>query len=76
MFKIEKDIELPPQRWGRGHVKYPFEDLEIGDSFLVPCTEDEMKKIAKRLPVLYGRHKPKRFATRTMVDGVRCWRTE
>ncbi|PZF76195.1 hypothetical protein DK847_13395 [Aestuariivirga litoralis] len=56
----------------RGRAKYPFRDMELGDSFFAPGAS---------VIGLHGcarRHRPKRFTCRTLVEngvaGVRVWR--
>jgi hypothetical protein len=38
MFKIEKGIPLPES-------KYPFAEMEVGDSFFVPCESKEARRV-------------------------------
>lgn len=65
--KIDKNIPYP--------VKYPFADMEVGDSFLVPA-------LVKRSAVTvyagrYGKEHGMKFTVRVMPDRtLRCWRTE
>ncbi len=77
MYKIEKDIKISP----RGHQKYPFATMEIGDSFFAP--RDEKRSLAFLANSIKGacrgtRFSEKDFVTRTIKDepnpGVRCWR--
>ncbi len=83
MFKIEKGIEIPPRTpySGANHcntAKYPWKELEIGDSFFVPQS-DEVSRYA-----LYNRLRSsacqaaKRLGThhtvRLVDGGVRVWR--
>ena len=58
----------------RGRAKYPFRDMEVGDSFFVRGAS---------VIGLHGcarRHRPKRFTCRTLVEngvaGVRVWRIQ
>lgn len=58
----------------RGRAKYPFRDMEVGDSFFAPHAS---------VIGLHGcarRHRPKRFTCRSLVEngvaGVRVWRTQ
>ena len=67
MYQIEKDVPMPR----RG--KYPFSEMEIGDSFSVPA-EDRLRlaSSASRASARLGC----KFVTRKQKDGsVRCWRT-
>lgn len=65
--KIEKNIPIP----GR----YPFEQMEVGDSFAIPTSiKRQTVSVAARR---YGDKHNKTFVTRKMPDGtIRCWRTE
>ena len=80
-YKIEKDVPLcrPSSKLN----KYPFDQMEVGDSFLVPYAEAKSARMAalarnagrnKKLPkhVTVQRH----FVTRTVDGGMRIWRVE
>lgn len=68
MIKIDKDIPLPSDKWMK---KYPFEDMEVGDSFLVrDQPRQHMSEHASRIGKKLGR----RFMVRTVPEGVRVWR--
>jgi hypothetical protein len=80
-FKIEKGIPLC--RPSSKSNKYPFDDMEVGDSFFAPHPEaknarmsalarnkGQYKKLPKHIPV------QRRFATRTVEGGIRIWRVE
>ena len=76
MYKIEKGIPIPRTRWGPGcYNKYPFDLLEVGDSFLVETTDkyEKRKKQASIIATSKSR-RPQQFATRTVPEGVRVWR--
>lgn len=70
--KIDRNIPLPTS--GRGGVKkYPFGDMNIGDScFIAGSTSGQMSS-----RVSY--YRPKKFTIRTVIEngvnGVRVWRT-
>jgi hypothetical protein len=76
-FKIEKNIPLPVTR---AATKYPFADMQVGDSFLVR-TKDEAhaRGVSQSLYTALKRFrtvKPTwRFTCRSQLpEGVRCWR--
>lgn len=80
-FQIEKDVPVPKRKF-RG--KYPFGEMEVGDSFLVPADDEGATYIPKyRRPRVAGairtysaRH-GKRFTYRRLEDNsVRVWRIE
>jgi hypothetical protein len=68
MFTIEKNIPLASRR------TYPFEQMEVGDSFLIPCTDP--KKISYIRAQLNGTKKKypdKVISTRKEEGGLRVW---
>jgi hypothetical protein len=78
MYEIEKNIPMKT----RG--KYPFNEMEVGDSFFVPnpfhnkARQAALARNGKRYRKRAG--KTQRFVTRTAVHmtatGVRIWRVE
>ncbi len=74
MLEIEKNIPIPEAVEGRAWTKYPFQFMEIGDSFFLPCDDIEAGK--NRLRTSFVRHKPKRFSIRKVKGGLRVWRVE
>lgn len=75
---IDKNIPVPVNDGlGAKQRKYPFAEMEIGDSFFIPSTgyHDRLRK-ARSLNAQFRRFKPKRFALRSVDDGVRVWRIE
>jgi len=80
-FKIEKNIELPPQR---GSISiYPFKDLQIGDSFFVEGDKKKAGNVRGCMQwfknrygvVLTTRYREENQNSKTVV-GVRVWRIE
>lgn len=64
---IDKGIPVPR--------KYPFDQMEVGDSFAVP--PDTHRTTVSIAALRYGRKHGMRFVTRTMPDRtLRCWRVE
>lgn len=77
-FKIEKGIPAPDRHGGRGNPRFPFHDMEVGDSFLVPLGEAPHKVrsvLSNAIAVFHLRNKPKRLTSKTTDDGIRVWRT-
>jgi hypothetical protein len=79
MIKLDKGVPIPPRTRGHGpHRKFPWEEMEIGDSFFVPKkgkhypqTDVSAKSYVKRhLATMAG----KKFAARRNSEGVRIWR--
>lgn len=67
--KIERDIPLPPARNQR---RYPYPQLEVGESFFVPeVSQNAIANQAWRWSQKLGR----KFETRKRPGGVRVWRT-
>lgn len=68
--KIEKGVPIPEKK----KPKYPFDEMETGDSFGVPV------HMGYRVRIYLQRHKErtsgKEFITRTVGDEVRVWRTK
>lgn len=69
VFKIEKNIEISSR--GRGVSKYPFAQMDVGDSFSAPHTA-AMK--IRSAAFSFGKRSGFRFSTRKDGDQVRIWR--
>jgi hypothetical protein len=66
--QIEKGIAIPMGK----NATYPFRQMEVGDSFLIPGkTTAQTAGIVTSARMRTGW----KFATRTTPDGVRIWRT-
>ncbi len=79
MYEIEKDIPIIKSRWRES--KYPFPEMEIGDSFFVPLNGKEARKVQPSIVSCGNRYRDKRFTTRIIIEegvkiGIRCWRVE
>jgi len=86
MYEIEKGIELPDL--GGKHRMYPFEKMEVWDSFFVSLDGHKSTTLEKLLVNLRGcirsaregRRYPKdwKFTLRTDREnnGIRCWRVK
>ena len=67
-YKIDKNVPMP----GVGSLGiYPWDKMEVGDSFLV-----KGKNAASVRTVVWfaGKQHGRKFSTRTVDDGVRVWR--
>lgn len=63
---IDKDVPIPSY--------YPFEKMEVGDSFLSTTAKRHNLSVAM---LRYGRKTGKKFISRTLEDGsVRVWRVK
>lgn len=68
-FKIEKNIAMPSHS---AHV-YPFESMEIGDSFLYP--DSSASRVWAAISTFEKANPTKHFVTRGLRNGERrCWR--
>ena len=79
MFEIEKDVPLVKREYKGGReTLFPFKDMQINDSFLVPAGEGDRKT---RMAVsaaanYYGRRYSTTYAVRAVEGGVRVWRVK
>ena len=70
--KVDKGVPLPKS--GKGVPKYPWDDLKVGDSFII--------KKCSRVSIAYrnGLGNGKKFVSRTVVENgkkvIRVWRVE
>ena len=76
MVKIEKHVPLPTLREEYSH--YPFDEMDVGDSFYVPDVGDGRSIHRLQTQVSYmNRHASKatgKFTTRRVDGGLRVWR--
>jgi hypothetical protein len=77
--KIEKNIQIPKSKGAGAPLKYPFNKLNIGDSFFIPFNKDSKLNLGNSLrisAILWAkRNNPKiRFTTRSSNGGIRIWR--
>ena len=74
MYEIEKGIPMSSTH-GRGRPsKYPFREMEPGDSFFVAgqAPRDGASSAAR----VFAHRKGQKFSTETVEGGVRIWRVE
>ena len=80
MFEIESGVEIPPQSAPLRKMKYPFNRLNVGDSFVYPVTSpDDVEAVQNRLQSAaanWGRSRGMRFVTRRVTQGIRVWRVK
>lgn len=73
--KIEKGIDIPEKKVGKKR-KYPFDKMEVGDSFLYD-KEKYSRKVLNKLNTcarVYGKSRDVKFSFRKQGDFLRCWR--
>ena len=72
-FTIEKGIPVPKMTGAGRKTKYPFESMQVGDSFFV---KDGTVKTLSRSCGIYGKRLNRKFTSRTVEGGARVWRVE
>jgi hypothetical protein len=77
MIEIEKGVPV------KGLVKshYPFAQMDPNDSFFIACEAEISRKLAQSVASSARRFarmagSSRRYATRRVEGGVRCWRVE
>ena len=73
--KIEKDIPIPKIR---SNSKYPFDRMEVGDSFLVEMESYSLSKHSSisscAISWAIRNNKDAKFSCRRVKNGIRLWR--
>ena len=72
--KIEKGVPIPKIK---GHAKYPWNEMEVGDSFFAPLNGRDFGQFRNSISTSARQHKlgtTKNFRTATVDGGVRVWR--
>lgn len=73
MFSVDKNVSFVEAKVG---MKYPWSSMGVGDSFMVPCSLDERKKVQATLCASAPRHFGKgNYRTASVEGGIRIWRT-
>lgn len=70
MFPLEDNVPIPLTRRAQ---KYPFRDMQVGQSFFVP--QGDRKTLAV-LASRNGKALGRTFHVHQLDDGVRVWRTK
>lgn len=70
-YKIEKNVPLPDGYPGRQ--KYPFDQMEIGDSILVP---GPVGIRVSNAAYQWGKANKRKFRGKMTSEGMRIWRIE
>lgn len=72
---IEKNIPIPASENKKGHSKYPFSKMSIGDSVFFPGEKAADQHSPPYLSAKkHGRENNKRFSGRKVEGGIRIWR--
>jgi hypothetical protein len=63
---IDSNVPMPS--------KFPFAQMQVGDSFLIPA---DVKRTAVNVAAMrYGKKHRVKFTVRGTTEGYRCWRIE
>ena len=57
--------------------RYPFEGMEVNDSFFVACDFEDRAVVANRVrsaAIQWGKRRGLKFTARMVDDGIRVWR--
>lgn len=71
MYDIENNVPIP--RLKQPAAKYPFRDLQVGQSFFVPDVAAREKSMRAQVYTA-AKHLGVKFTTRVENGGVRVWR--
>lgn len=72
---VEKGIPAPAVRPTHIGPKYPFREMDLGDSFLVPGSAERNRALATAWHFSRSKlGKGRKFATRKVAEGYRIWR--
>jgi hypothetical protein len=82
-FQIDKDLPIPKITTGRPRI-YPFPTMEVGDSFVVPITnemesgQDKSSRLLRSAASAYSRRYGSKFSVQFQRSNkvTRCWRIE
>lgn len=79
-YKLEDGVPIPERgRPPKGAPKYPFEKMEVGQSFFVPVDVAHIPTYRDRIrgaAFYYAtKHPGKTFSTHVVEGGIRVWRT-
>lgn len=72
MIEIDKGVSIPAGKRGS---KYPWENMEVGDSFFVPC-EGKHKRSVGTYGASRGKRDGRKYRILALEGGVRIWRVE
>lgn len=69
-FQIDKGLPIPELRYGRPWNRYPFSQMEVGDSFFCFGSTSSVQAAANG----YGKRNGCKFTARYVEGGTRVWR--
>lgn len=81
MYKLQDNIPIPPRVVAGRRSKYPFKQMIIGSSFLVPKkdADGDLKRLMTRMASAAATAEKNfnyKFTLRKLPDGVRVWRIQ
>ena len=77
MIKIDKDIPIAAHPPKTKVSKYPWPDMEVGDSFFLPGIKTaDFSGAAHSAGLRTGKKFSLRSVTEDGVEGARCWRVK
>lgn len=74
MYTIEKNVPLVKRKVLKRD--FPFDQMEVGDSFVVSGNKQELSRIRVAMYVQVNKLPGKKVATRRVEGGMRVWLTE
>ena len=76
-FPLETGIPMPDGGADYTRYKYPWRQMQVGDSFFIPAASDKKRKLYGIKSVMFYQHNrhPEHFEARVVDGGVRVWRT-
>ena len=70
-FSIDRGVKIPQSKYGTGTGKYPWHQLEVGDSFFVPETQLASSKSRPATPLF---NTSSRVCVENGTKGIRVWK--
>lgn len=74
MYPIDKGIPIPKINHDKPSTTYPFKEMNVGDSFLIP--DGEKKSTARSAALIIAKRMGIKVLTRKIEGGLRVWRIE
>jgi hypothetical protein len=71
MYEVQKNIPIPSAAKTDKRKKYPFDEMDVGDSFFVA---NMTARALSNSSQWHANKTGKKFTCATEADGARCWR--
>lgn len=76
-YSVDKGVPLPnPRVRGGKLIKYPWDELQVGDSFFVPTGSVKNIQVMRSNCHQRSQRSKHRYIVREVTGGYRIWRTE